>query len=82
MATLCVENVPDDRYEALRERAKRNRRSVAEEILALLEEHVPTENEIKAQYETVRRLENLKFTSTSDTPTPNSLDIIREDRNR
>jgi plasmid stability protein len=82
MATLYVENIPDDRYEALRERAKRNRRSITAEILAILEENVPTEKEIGARKEAVRRLQRLKFTSTSDTPMPSSLDMIREDRER
>lgn len=82
MATLYAENIPDDRYEALRKRAKTNRRSVAAEILSILEEHVPTEKELKAWKESVRRLERLKFTSTSDTPMPTSLELIREDRER
>ena len=82
MATLYAENIPDDRYEALRKRAKTNRRSVAAEILSLLEEHVPTERELKTWKEAVRRLDRLKFTSTSDDPMPSSLDMIREDRER
>jgi plasmid stability protein len=82
MATLYAENIPNDRYEALRKRAKQNRRSVAAEILSLLEEHVPTEKEMKSWKESVRRLEKLKFTSTSDAPMPDSLELIREDRDR
>ena len=82
MATLYAENIPNDRYEALRKRAKQNRRSVAAEILSLLEEHVPTEKEMKSWKESVRRLEKLKFTSTSDSPMPSSLEMIREDRDR
>jgi plasmid stability protein len=82
MATLYAENIPDDRYEALRKRAKMNRRSVAAEILSLLVEHVPTEKEMKAWKESVKRLERLKFTSTSDAPMPSSLEMIREDRDR
>ncbi len=82
MATLYAENIPDDRYEALRKRAKSNHRSVTAEILSLLEEHVPTDKELKAWKESVRRLDKLKFTSTSDTPMPSSLEMIREDRER
>jgi plasmid stability protein len=48
MAKLYVENVPDDLYKALRERARARRRSIAAEVLALLEENVPTEQELKA----------------------------------
>ena len=51
MATLYVENIPDDLYEALRSRAKARRRSIAAEVLALLEENVPTARELKARQE-------------------------------
>jgi len=36
MATLNVKNLPDDLYEKLKLRAKRERRSVAQEVTALL----------------------------------------------
>jgi plasmid stability protein len=42
MVILYVENVPDDLYEALRKRAKNQRRSIAAEVLCLLESNVPT----------------------------------------
>lgn len=42
MPTLYVENVPEDLYQALRERARSHRKSIAAEILSLLEENVPT----------------------------------------
>ncbi len=37
MATLYVENVPDELYEALRKCARNQRRSIAAEVLELLE---------------------------------------------
>jgi predicted nucleic acid-binding protein len=43
MATLYVENVPEDLYAALRKRARKNRSSIAAEVLQLLEQFVPTE---------------------------------------
>jgi plasmid stability protein len=73
MATLYVENIPDDRYEALRERAKRNRRSIAAEILLLLEQRVPTEEEIRARLDKPRPT-GAKFPSTGE--------MLREDRER
>ena len=48
MATLYVENVPDDLYEALRSQAKARRSSIAAEVLALLKENVPTAKEIRS----------------------------------
>lgn len=38
MATLNVKNLPDDLYRKLQERAKRQRRSVAQEVTHLLEQ--------------------------------------------
>lgn len=37
MATLNIKNFPDGLYESLRERAKREHRSVAQEVIYLLE---------------------------------------------
>jgi plasmid stability protein len=47
MATLYVENVPDEIYKALRKRARANRKSIAAEVISLLEQNVPTEEELK-----------------------------------
>lgn len=82
MATLHVEDIPDDRYDALQELAKRHQRSIAAEILSLLEENVPTQKEVEARREAIRKLDNLTFTSGSTDPMPSSLDMIREDRDR
>jgi plasmid stability protein len=60
MATLYVENVPKELYEALRERARERRRSMAAEVVALLEESVPTEKELKARRELLGRLERMR----------------------
>lgn len=38
MATLTIRNVPEVRLEALKERARRNRRSVQAEMLVILDE--------------------------------------------
>lgn len=38
MATLTIRNVPDDLHEALKERARKNRRSVNQEVIAELSE--------------------------------------------
>jgi hypothetical protein len=48
MATVCVKNVPDDLYEAVRKGARANRRSIAAEFRTLLEETYPTKRELKA----------------------------------
>jgi plasmid stability protein len=83
MPTLYVENVPKDLYEALRKRAKRQRRSISAEVLSLLEASVPTEKELRSREEAYRRLMELKFTKGPGYDSmPSSLDMIREDRDR
>jgi plasmid stability protein len=83
MATLYVENVPDDLYEALRKRAKSQHRSIAAEVLWLLKMNIPTEKELKAREKAYQKLMNLKFTKGPGYEgMPSSLDMIREDRER
>jgi plasmid stability protein len=83
MATLYVENVPDDLYEALRKRARTQRRSIAAEVLSLLEQFIPTEKELKRRREATRRLDQLRFTSSvSEKSFPSSEEMLREDRER
>jgi plasmid stability protein len=65
MATLHVENVPDDLYEALRARAKRERRSMAAEVIRILEWNVPTEAELARRAEVFRRIEDIRSRTTS-----------------
>jgi plasmid stability protein len=83
MATLYVENIPDELYEALRERARSRRRSIAAEVLALLEENVPTARELKSRHEWVRKLARLRRQQTpSGCAFPSTEEMIREDRER
>ncbi len=51
MATLYVENVPDEIYKALRRRARANRKSIAAEVISLLEQNIPTAAELKRRQE-------------------------------
>ena len=83
MPTLYVENVPKDLYEALRGRAKQKRRSIAAEVLALLEQNIPTEKELKARREFLRRLKQMGSGKlNSGESFPSTEDMQREDRTR
>jgi plasmid stability protein len=83
MATLYVENIPDDLYEALRSRAKSRRRSIAAEVLALLEENIPTEKELQAREELFKRILRMREEiPQSKGPFPTAEEMIREDRER
>ena len=83
MATLYVENIPDDLYEALRSRAKARRRSIAAEVLALLEENVPTAKELKVRQDLVGKIIRLRAKEVAaGRAFPSSEEMIREDRER
>ena len=60
MATLYVENIPDELYSALRQRARRNRSSIAAEVLSLLQQNVVTAAELKARDKFVQEVAALR----------------------
>jgi plasmid stability protein len=83
MATLYVENVPADLYQALRGQARKRRRSLAAEVLSLLEENVVTERELKARQGFLRKLERLRSRKpASGGSFPSTEEMQRQDRAR
>jgi plasmid stability protein len=83
MATLYVENVPDDLYEALRERARKNHSSIAAEVIGLLKDFVPTERELRRRRSWVRQLKKLRSLHPAAPGSfPSTEEMIREDRER
>jgi plasmid stability protein len=78
-----VENIPDELYEALRERARQHRKSIAAEVLSLLEENIPTAQELKSRQEFLRRLSRLRSSrSRTASRFPSTEEMQREDRSR
>jgi plasmid stability protein len=83
LAILHLENVPDDIYEALRKRADASRRSIAAEVILLLAQNVPTEEELKRRQEFCGRLAELRAQPPlTPGPFPSAEEMIREDRER
>jgi plasmid stability protein len=83
MATLYVENIPEDVYTALRKRARENRSSIAAEVIALLRHNVPTSEELKQRRQFFERMAELRSRQPeSSGPFPSAEDIVREDRER
>ncbi len=83
MATLYVENIPDDLYSALRARARRNRKSIAAEVLSLLEQNIPTATELRRRQKLVKQLTRIRSApSPNPGPLASSETMIREDRER
>lgn len=82
MATLYVENVPEELYEALRTRARESRRSIAAEVLSLLEQNIPTERELRGRRDLVQKLCRLHSSRRSMKPFPSAEEMLRADRAR
>lgn len=83
MATLYVENVPDDVYKALRKRARQNGTSMAAEVIGLLKQFIPTEAELKRRRDFYDRLAELRARPLlTPGPFPSAEEMIREDRER
>ena len=83
MATLYVQNVPDDLYKALRRQAQQHRRSIASEVVSLLEGNVVTAQELKSRRDFVRRVGRLQLgRGAAAGPFPSSEEMQREDRRR
>ena len=81
VTTSYVENVPEDLYEALRERARKHRKSIAAEVLSLIEQNVPTAAELKRRQLAFRQILQIrKTTKLGDFPSAEQMQ--REDRDR
>jgi plasmid stability protein len=83
MPTLYVENVPKQLYQALRARARKNRSSIAAEVIALLKDNVPTAAELKRRKRAFEDLMRVQAsTPPGPGPFPSTEEMIREDRER
>jgi plasmid stability protein len=83
MPALYVEKIPDDLYQALRKRARENRKSIAAEVISLLERNIPTAKELQGRREFYKRMAELRARQPeSPGPFPTAEDMIREDRDR
>ncbi len=83
MPTLYVENVPEKLYDALRQRARTRRKSISAEVLSLLEDNVPTAEELarrKAVFKRAFQIQSRK--PASSLRFPSSEEMLREDRAR
>jgi plasmid stability protein len=83
MPTLYVENVPRDLYEALRARARKNRSSIAAEVIEMLKDTVPTAAELKRRRKLIDDLAEIRaYKPHGPGPFPSTEEMIREDRER
>ena len=85
MAVLQVRNFPDDLYETLRERAKKEHRSITQQAIVSLRTDLAAEQNQIEKYRQ-QRIKALELTMAADVPeSAKDFDIvasIREDRAR
>jgi plasmid stability protein len=83
MPTLYVENVPDEVYESLRALARAHQNSIAAEVLTLLKENVPTEQELRRRKEALKRALRIRARGAEASGSfPTSEEMQRDDRRR
>jgi plasmid stability protein len=82
MPTLRVENVPEDLYESLRERARANRRSISAETISLLENTLPGAEELQRSAAFYQRIQRLSARKGAVSPGPSAEELVRPDRTR
>ena len=77
MATLYVENIPDDLYSALRKQAKLRRKSIAQEVISLLEVHVTTPQELQRRRELLQKALRMSARRAPDLSHPRKKCCVR-----
>jgi len=82
MATLYVDNVPDDLYKALREQAREHRTSMAAEVVHLLSDNVVTAAERKARQRFLRQARRSRSRRAPSRSFASSEELQRQDRER
>ncbi len=82
MATLFVKDFPDDVYEALKDRARANGRSLAAEVRILLQQAVPRRRSQKEVAESIRKFREKIAREGRGIPIDEIVKMVRQDRDR
>lgn len=80
MQTLHVRSVPDELYERLRSLAQVEQRSLSAQVIHLLDRALQEEAQRQDQAQILAEIRRRRF--TPPTPAPDSVEMLREDRNR
>jgi len=83
MATLQIENVPEELLEAIEARANKDKTSIEAAVLSVLSTMFPTKAQLAVRQERMRQfLELQKTKSPGEGPFLSAEEMIREDRDR
>ena len=80
MNTLHVRSVPDNLYQRLQQLARSRNRSLSAQVITLLARAVEEEERQREQAGLLDSIRRRRFKPPTDAP--DSLDLLREDRNR
>ncbi|NJC96657.1 MAG: hypothetical protein C3F07_10410 [Anaerolineales bacterium] len=80
MNTLHVRSVPDSLYKRIRSLANIKNRSLSAQVITLLEQAVDAEERRVEQKKVLNSIQRRRFKAPKDTP--DSLELLREDRGR
>ena len=80
MPILHVRNVPDHLYERIQRRAQQQHRSISAEVLSLLQDALDAGE--RPQARVLADIRRRRFYRPSDAGAPESVKLLREDRER
>lgn len=80
MPTLHVRSVPDEVYSQLQSLAQVKQRSLSAQVVAMLERALEAEAQQQQQARLLDTIRRRRFTPPA--PAPDSVDLLREDRQR
>ena len=82
MAILHVRNVPDDLYIRIQELARAEDRSISAEVITLLQQGLREDETRRSQARILGDIRRRRFPYPADANAPNSVTLLREDRER
>ena len=80
MPILHVRNVPEDLYKRIQERARREHRSLSAEVIMLLQQALQQPQ--RSQSEVLSDIRRHRFFCSAEVGAPDSVELLREDRER
>jgi hypothetical protein len=80
MQTLHVRSVPDDLYNRLRSLAQSEQRSLSAQVIMLLDRALEDETKLQQQAQILAEIRRRRFTPPPGAP--DSVEMLREDRDR
>ena len=82
MSTLYVRNFPEELHRKLRELAVRNKRSMNDEAVALICKALGEEDIYQKRASILKRIAEIRTRRPATPNSANSLELLREDRER